>query len=176
MKILKPSFSILMLLVLATSCKKNDFLDENVPTETAAATAPDLSLDTDSSAWYSSSKWDIAAQDDFSVHYINVSDDKITADVVDNGLVLVFKQNSAGIAALPLEEGGKAESQYWYHQVTEGNLLISADTYGAAKAPDASSTFKYFILTSQTLKTLEGNGYTLDRLMGLSYQEASELL
>ncbi|HVG12009.1 MAG TPA: hypothetical protein VM843_03350 [Flavisolibacter sp.] len=175
MKILKPSFSILMLLVLATSCKKNDFLDENVPTETAAS-APELSLNTDSSAWYSSSKWDIAAQEDFSVHYINVADNKITADVVDNGLVLVFKQNSAGVAALPVEESGKGESQYWYHQVTEGNLLISADTYGGAKAPDASSTFKYFILTSQSLKTLEANGYTLDRLMGLSYQEASELL
>jgi hypothetical protein len=179
MKIQKMSLSVLLLIVLASSCRKTDFLEEQqtILTEASTSFATDSTTDagTDSSGWKSSSDWKVAAQESFSVYYLNIVDANITADVVNEGLVLVFKQGDKKSSSLPVEEKSTTGSQYWYHQVTEGNLLISADTYGAAKAPDASSSIKYFIATPQKRAELEQKGYSLDRLMGLSYAEAAEL-
>ncbi len=180
MKIQKMSLSVLLLIVLASSCRKTDFLEEQqaITTDASASIADSITRSTtaDSSGWRSSSDWKVTAQESYSVYYLNIEDANITADVVNEGLVLVFKQSGKTSSSLPLEEKGTSGSQYWYHQVTEGNLLISADTYGGAKAPDASSGIKYLIATPQKRAELEQKGYSLDRLMSLSYAEAAELL
>jgi hypothetical protein len=180
MKIQKMSLSVLLLIVLASSCRKNDFLEEQQPiipeaSSSFAADSTNRAGTADSSGWKSSSDWKVAVQESFSVYYLNISDASITADVVNEGLVLVFKQGGKTSSSLPVEEKSTTGSQYWYHQVTEGNLLISADTYGAAKAPDASNAIKYFIATPQKRAELEQKGYSLDRLMSLSYAEVAEL-
>lgn len=183
MKILQLTFTASVLLLLATSCKKTDFQDElpqNAQSESGELTDPvssssaplDLSKET---GWQSASTWDVEKQEDFSIYYINVSDAAITSEVVDDGLVLLYKNDKLSLSSLPVEENGKTESRYWYHQVTEGNIMISVDSYGDALSPDASSNFKYFILTPEKLEELEANGQDVDSLMNLSYQQASAL-
>ncbi len=172
MKILKPSLSVLLLFVFAVSCKKNDFyseMEEQPATVLAAtkATAQD---------WQTTAKWNVANQEDFSVFYTNFKNENLTADVIDNGLVLVFKKDGNSVSALPIEEGAKSNSKYWYHQVTEGNILISVDTYGGNTAPDAASSFKYFIITPQKLSDLQANGQTIDKLMNLTFAQAASIL
>jgi hypothetical protein len=184
MKILQLTFTASVLLLCATSCKKTDFQDE-LPQEaqiTSAALADSTSSSSASidiskeTGWYSATTWEVEKQEDFSIFYINVPDAAITSEVVDNGLVLLFKNDRSSLSSLPVEENSKSESRYWYHQVTEGNIMISVDSYGAALSPDASSNFKYFILTPEKLQELEAQGQTVESLMNLSYQEASALL
>jgi hypothetical protein len=130
----------------------------------------------DADGWISSKAWEVENQEDFSIFYINMPDPAITSEVVDNGLVLLFKKGNSSYVALPVEEDSKADSKYWYHQVTEGNIMISADSYGAATSPDAASGFKYFVLTPQKLKELERKGQTVDQLMSLTYEQAATLI
>ena len=185
MKILKLTFTACILLVVAIGCKKTDFADElpQDPQAASAVFADSLALSSTGpidiskeKGWISSAAWEVEKQEDFSIYYINVEDVAITPDVVDNGLVLLFKNDNASLSALPVEEDAKTSSRYWYHQVTEGNIMISVDSYGAAVAPDASSNFKYFILSPEKLKELEGKGQSIDFLMNLTYQQAAALL
>lgn len=178
MKIQKMSLSVLLLIVLASSCRKSDFLEEEQtinPETSILVNADSATGSSDSSGWKSSADWKVTAQESFSVYYLNIQDANITAEVVDKGLVLVFKKGVKISSSLPVDEKSTSGSQYWYHQVTEGNLLISADTYGDAKAPDASNSIKYFIAGPQKRAELEQKGYSFDRLMSLSYAEAAEL-
>ena len=181
MKILKLTSSACVLFLLAVGCKKTDFYDELPQDEvTAAASIGNSplgsSFNVNGEGWVSSKSWDVENQEDFSIFYINLPEPAITADVVDNGLVLLFKKDNSTLTALPVEEDSKGDSKYWYHQVTEGNIMISADSYGAATSPDANSTFKHFVITPQKLKDLEGKGQTVDQLMSLTYEQAAALL
>ncbi len=179
MKILKPSFSAIVFMVLAVGCRKNDFSSELEQEATVTAAASPLPMSTseaDSTGWNYSADWKVAAQEDFSVYYININEKAITEDVVENGLVLIYKKNEISLTALPVEEGANEQTQYWYHQVTEGNIMISVDAYGATSAPDASTSFKYFIVTPEKIEALEAQGYSAEKLMELTFEEASQLL
>lgn len=171
----------LSLVLLVAACNKKDFTDDraDAAASTVAATDADLS-------WTSPAMWENADQGTFSIRYFALQDSSITADVADNGLVLVYKRNGTAINALPFEEAtatttnsaqGDAEdaanANYWYHQVSEGTLLISCDVYTAT---DAANSFKYFVLTPQKLQRLQTAGYTTEKLMGLNYADAATLL
>ena len=172
MKSLKPSIFGMFLLISVVGCKKNDFKDELV-NENLLTTATQAK---DAAGWASLNKWEFASQEDFSVFYTTIQDAQLTAEVADNGLVLVFKKDGTSVSALPVEEKTKSESHYWYHQITEGKILISVDTYGTSIAPDAAKAFKYFIITPEKLAQLTTTGHSLDQLMNLNHQEAASLL
>lgn len=170
----------LSLTLFFASCQKDDFKE-------ASAIAPVEAVDTDTVGWNAASRWEVADQETFSVRYFTIEDANITADVADNGLVLVFKKSGAAINALPFEESRltteeeadasvseNSNANYWYHQVTQGSLLISCDEYNAA--PTASSRFKYFVITPEKLQRLQNDGYTTEKLMSLSYTEAATVL
>jgi hypothetical protein len=174
----------LSLVLLITACKKEDF-QETEANATASGT-PALN-DVDTVGWKSTAQWETADQETFSVHYFTINDAGITTDVADNGLVLLYKKNGNAINALPFEEtaasGETSEStdensnaNYWYHQVSEGSLLISCDVYSATPAPDAANSFKYFIITPEKLQSLQNDGHTIEELMNLSYTDAAALL
>jgi hypothetical protein len=173
-----PILSLSVALVVA-SCQKDDFR-EDAATDLTTTTATALNA-SDTIGWKSTTQWDVADQETFSVRYFTIEDPAITADVADNGLVLLFKRNGAAINALPFEEGaatGEEESasdNYWYHQVTEGSLLISCDVFGNKAVPGAANSFKYFVITPEKLQSLETDGYNAEKLMGLSYTEAATL-
>jgi hypothetical protein len=180
MKNVKLPILGLSLVLLITSCQKDDFKEETL-TDVPAST---IGLnEADSVGWKASGAWETADQETFSVRYFSIEDANITEDVAENGLVLLFKKNSKAVTAMPFEEEGGAAAEegvskanYWYHQVTEGSLLISCDVYESGKAPGAENSFKYFIVTPEKLKTLETSGHTTEELMGLSYTQAVALL
>lgn len=186
MKNVKFSILGLSLILLIVSCKKDDF--KNTGTD-AVATATTALNEADTVGWTSSNQWETADQETFSVHYFTIEDANITADVADNGLVLLFKKAGNSINTLPFEEGtnstsdeddaadeSDSNSNYWYHQVSEGSLLVSCDVYGAAATPDEANNFKYFIITPEKLQSLQTDGHTTEELMALSYTEAKNLL
>ena len=180
-------FPILALsaILLISSCKKDDFQEESATND---ANIEAITNAADTVGWKSTAKWETADQETFSVHYITIEDAGITADVADDGLVLLYKKNDKAINSLPFEENlAKSEAtesgdeentnaNYWYHQVTEGNLLISCDVYANSKAPETANRFKYFIITPEKLQSLTADGHTTEELMGLSYAEAAALL
>jgi hypothetical protein len=180
MKNVKLPILGLSLVLLITSCKKDDFKEEALTDAPASV----IGLDgADSVGWKTSGAWESADQETFSVRYFSIDDANITDDVVENGLVLLFKKNGTSVNAMPFEEEGSAAAEegvskanYWYHQVTEGSLLISCDVYEKTKAPGTENSFKYFVVTPEKLQTLEADGHTSEELMGLSYQKAVALL
>lgn len=184
MKTIKFPILGFALVLTVFSCKKSDFNEE----AGAAPAANVLSnVGADTVGWKSAALWETADQETFSVHYFTIEDAAITNEVADNGLVLLFKRTGHTINALPFEEGAATEgtdpdaanglSKYWYHQVAAGNLLISCDAYNnATTTPDASSSFKHFVITPEKLQRFEADGYTTEKLMNLSYAEAAALL
>lgn len=181
MKNVKLPLLCLSMVLLVASCKKDDF-KENALTDVAISAAIEMD-EADSIGWKTSGSWETADQETFSVRYFSIEDANITEDVTDNGLVLLFKKNGKSVNAMPFEENegavaeeGISKANYWYHQVTEGSLLISCDVYESAKAPGAENSFKYFIVTPEKLKNLEADGHTTEELMGLGYKEALALL
>ena len=181
MKNVKLPILGLSLVLLITACKKDDFKEESL-TDVPAST---IGLnEADTVGWKTSGAWETADQETFSVRYFSIEDANITEDVAENGLVLLFKKNSKAVTALPFEEEGAgaveegiSKANYWYHQVTEGSLLVSCDVYESGKAPGAAeNSFKYFIVTPEKLQILEADGHTTEELMGLSYTQAVALL
>jgi hypothetical protein len=183
MKNVKFSILGLSLLLLAASCKKDDFQES---TQTATETA---ATETAEAGWQSAANWETVNQPSFSVKYFTINDDSITDEVADKGLVLVFKKTANAINALPFEEAttgtAKAEeavadensnANYWYHQIAKGSLLVSCDVYNASATSNTADGFKYFIITPEKLQSLEKEGYTTDKLMNLSYTDAAALL
>lgn len=178
--VMLPFFGFFVLTV--ASCKKDDFKESNATT-VATTTNTDQST-----GWNPVTQWEVADQGTFSVRYVTINDSAITADVADNGLVLLYKKSGNTINALPFEEGtagntqsvtdasGSTPANYWYHQVAEGSLLISCDQYTKTAAPDAANNFKYFVITPAKLQHLQTNGYTPEKLMDLSYADAATLL
>jgi hypothetical protein len=176
MKNLKLPLIGLTLILAVASCKKNDLQEESQPVQTESAASAVITDSVDNIGWQSSANWEASKQENFSVYYFTIDDAKITSDVAENGLVLVYKKNGSAVASLPSEEKGNNSSNYWYHQVTEGNLLILCDAYGAASQPGTNNSFKYFILTPDQLKNLESKGHSSADLMNLTYAEAKGLL
>ena len=178
MKNSKLPLITLSLVLFFASCKKEDTKQSAESTATATALSA-----ADTTGWASISQWQKADQGTFSIHYFTIQDSSITSDVADNGLVLVFKKNGSNINSLPFEETANASTttqetnpNYWYHQVSEGSLLISYDVYKAAATADVANTFKYFVLTPEKLQTLQSSGYTTEKLMNLGYAEVANLL
>lgn len=175
MKTVKFPILCLAVTLFAASCKKNDVQGETSSESTAATAASDLS-------WKTISQWENDDQGTFSVHYFTIADSSITADVADNGLVLVYKKADTNVNTLPFEEGNPGDAStasntanYWYHQVSEGSLLVSCDVY-TGKADDAANSFKYFVITPEKLESLASDGYDAEKLMNLSYNDAAALL
>ena len=185
MKNVKLPILGLSLLLLVASCKKDDFKEDSATDTTASSSAL---TDADGLSWKSASQWETTNQETFSVHYFTITDSSITADVADNGMVLVFKKAGNSINALPFEEaksgtegstsGAEAttNANYWYHQVAEGSLLISYDVYSASKTPDNANSFQYFVITPEKLQNLQNDGYDSEKLLNLNYTEAATLL
>jgi len=182
MKNVKLPILGLSLVLLIASCKKDDLKQ----TTADATSNTELLSDADTTGWQTSTKWETVDQQSYSVRYFNIQDANITSDVADNGLVLLYKKNGTAINALPFEEGTaaatttedaseKTNANYWYHQVSEGSLLISCDVY-TSETPVTANSFKYFIVTPEKLQSLQQDGHTAEELMNLSYTDAAKLL
>ena len=152
--------------VFFASCRKNDLQhqeNQNVPEPTAAT-----------KAWTPANSWNTAKLDKFTVYSGAIADKSISSDVADKGLVLVFKKNGDSVQSLPYEEKG-ANDAYWYYQVSNGEIAINCDNYGAEQKLN-DNTFQYFVISAEQLTALEAKGYSSFKLLQLSFEEATALL
>ena len=162
----KHKLSILALsaVMLVTSCRKIDVTPENaLPTPTV--TAPAIAA---SSAWKNAG-WGTTA--DGKGQKATFQDSLISSNVIENGMVLVYKKSGNDIKALPLQEDGA----YWYYQASTGDLTISVDAADKASTTNGTS-FRYFVISEQKLADLEAAGTSRFKLMDLSFADAEALL
>ena len=146
--------------LLTASCRKQDLVQENTP-----AVAP--------ASWTSVSNWSSSTEENQKAYSSSISDKGITADVVENGLVLVYMKSGNAIESMPFHQS--ANNTYWYYQVSENSLQLNADVPSAGKLGEGQS-FSYFIVTAERLKALEDKGLSQDELMSLTYEKAAALL
>jgi hypothetical protein len=158
------------LLLLITSCKKNDVQHEDTTTNPTAITAPAI---TKASEWRSFTNWTSSKEEKFTSHSSKVTDSTITNAVATSGLVLAFSKAGNTIQALPFQEKGTNDS-YWYYQISKDAITLSCDSYKGT-APVNTTEFKYFVFTPDQLKDLETKGYSKMKLLQLTYEEVAAL-
>jgi hypothetical protein len=149
-----------------TACKKTDAAYE--ATQSHEAKAPEAAA----ASFKPVADWKSSQQDKFRIQYGSVQDSAITADIVSNGLVLVYAKDGNNIQSLPFQS--QQSDVFWYYQIAEGSVLVSCDVYGSAQA--SAPDVRYFIFSKQKLSELEKNGRSKADLVNLSYDEAKALV
>lgn len=164
----KHKISILgfALIVLVSSCRKNDVRHE----EQAAAPAATEAVAAVKPASWQSYNWKATSEDKFKVYNTSISDSAITASVVESGMVLVYKKDGNSVNLLPFSE--KGSDLFWHYQVSEGTIGISLDAYGTSKDSQPQSEFSYFVFTPAQIAALEAKGTSKAALMSISYENA----
>lgn len=150
----KIILSSLILLVVFVSCKKQDVKNDSAQKPVTIGTA---------SKWKTIENW-IPSD---SVYKTSIADDKISSDIVSNGLVLVYAKSNNANNLLPAQIG----KNYFYYQVENGSLQITADDI----APDKTLQFCYIIFSKDQLSMLEQKGISSTQLMKMNYQQITEL-
>jgi len=158
-----PVMGIALMLLIA-SCKKEDVRQ---------TTTDNVSSGTASKAkWNSLSSWQNSKTENITTYFSRLTDSSITNDVVNEGMVLVYKKTGNEIQALPiLEKGNKT---YWYYQVAKGSIRINSDNNDGQNL--GTQTFSYLVVTPEHLSKLEASGKTKLDLLQLSYDQASSLI
>jgi hypothetical protein len=146
--------------LFAASCKKNDLVKEEATTV--------------QTEWKTASSWKSSKEEGYVAHNSTIEDKNITADVVENGLVLVYLKNGNNINSLPYQQKGAANA-YWYYQVSENTIELNADMTEGAQ-PDSRQAFSYFIVSADKVKLLEKKGLSIAEMMSLSYEQAKNIL
>jgi len=161
-----------LFLLLIISCRKTDVKPSSLENNSNV-----IAKHTDGvseSDWQAGNEWTGVEQPQFSIFYTNIKAASITADAAEKGMIRVFKINNSGTSsesiALPFEETNGAQKNYWYYQVTEGNIMISVDVYGSKTNPAEKSLFKYVILSNEVVDGFEKKGTSKSDLMSMSYQ------
>ncbi|HJW15818.1 MAG TPA: hypothetical protein VJ499_01780 [Flavisolibacter sp.] len=161
----------LSLILLITSCKKNDVQHENTLGNSPVAAA--MAASAKASDWKTLSSWASAKGDKFTTYTSKITDSSITSSVTSRGMVLAFVKDGSTINALPFQKKGTNDS-YYYYQVSNGSISLSCDNYSGT-ANLSSEVFKYFVFTPEKLKDLESQGYTKIKLMQLAYEDVAAL-
>ncbi len=148
--------------LLAVSCRKQDVVSDKA--------SPEVML----SEWKAMNNWSALKEDKYTSYNNSITDNALTVDVIENGLVLVYMKAGTHIESLPFQQKGKTDA-YWYYQVSENTIQLNAYVYSAA-AISNQQAFRYFIINADKLKSLEENGHSQSELMSLNYENAAALL
>ena len=151
--------------LFATSCKKQDTQVEK-PAATEAAQAIE---------WRAAPEWSSSKEEKYTSHSASMQDNSITADIVENGLVLVYAKYGNEIFSLPHQSKGAVDA-FWHYQVAENTISIDVDVYSENATIDNKQNFSYFILSADKIKSLEEKGHTISESMTLNYENAKNLL
>ena len=151
--------------LFAASCKKQDMQAEK---ETATETVQ-------TTEWKQAAEWKSSREEKYTSYSTSMQDKSITADIVENGLVLVFAKYGNEVFSLPHQSKGTVDA-FWHYQVSENSIAIDVDVYSENATIDNKQTFSYFILPADKIKSLEESGHTMSELMTLTYESAKNLL
>lgn len=161
-----PLMGFALVLLITTSCKKEDVQQLNTSKTTSASSG-------NKGSWNSLSTWStVKADSSTTTYFSNLSDTAISADVVQSGLVLVFRKTASAIESLPFQD--KSTGTYWYYQVSKNLLRIDGNNKVSGQNADGQA-FSYFVFTPQQISNLEAKGKTRLDLMQLSYDQAVAL-
>lgn len=162
-KLLLMGFALVLLI---TSCKKEDVKQLNTAAPTSASAA--------NGSWNSLNNWSTIKTDDSTVtHFSQIQDTAINAAVAQSGLVLVFKKEGEIIQSLPFQN--KSTGTYWYYQISRGALRIDGST-SVSQGDFNGQNFSYFVFTPEQISNLEAKGKTKLELMQLTYDQALSVL
>jgi hypothetical protein len=158
-------------LLVFASCKKNEITPAGLETETPApAAAPATSNTARLSSWQSVSNW--SADNSTGSAAGVIKDAAITADIANEGIVLVFAKKGNIEQSLPYMQSGDV---FWNYQVEEGTIIITADGANGKAAIDTDQQFQYVVLSKEQLDALDAKGQSRNNLINLSYQTANSL-
>ena len=174
LKNIKPSVLGLAIILIVASCSKKDAYNETA--DQISTTTSDTVVSANIPDWHSATRWDSVNQDKHAVYYFSIADSRITSDVVTDGLVLVYKKNNSSTVTLPFKEVSGSTSTNWYHQVTEGNVLIFSDNSNDSNQPATGNSFRLLVITPDQLKSLASGGHTPSSLMDMTYEQVTKLL
>jgi hypothetical protein len=152
------------LMLLIASCKKEDVRQTTTDNVSSGSALK--------AQWNSLSNWQNSKNENVTTYFSRLTDSSITKDVVNAGIVLVYKKTGNDIQSLPLQE--KDNKTYWYYQVANGSIRINSDNNDGQNL--GTQTFSYFVVTPEQLSKLEASGKTKLDLLQLSYDQASSLI
>lgn len=165
MKNYKFPFMGFTLLLLIASCKKED-VRQTTSNDVSSATV------SKTSQWNTLSNWSNSSTENVTTYFSKMTDSTVTSDVVNAGLVLVYKKSGSEIQALPFQE--KDSKTYWYYQVSKGSIRINSDNNDGQTL--SAQAFSYIVFSPQQLSKLEASGKSKFDLLQLSYDQATSLL
>jgi hypothetical protein len=165
-----------LILCAIVSCKKDQL--ETTPTDPQLETITDKQLQNSQADWSAPSQVEKAERANHTVFYTNIKAPEITAETGNEGMIRIYKKDELGRIsshALPLEETNGAQKTYWYYEISEGNIMVSADVYGGRSNPFTNSSFKYIVMDDMDMQKLQSKGITRKELKRLSYDELNRL-
>ena len=160
-----------LLLCAIVSCKKDQL--ESTPLEESQLNT--TSTQTSETEWSSATHVEKADRSAHTVFYTNIKAPDITDESASDGSVRIFKKDNMGrisSTALPFEEVNGSQKTYWYYEVSEGNIMISADVYGDRNNPFTNSSFKYIVIDDEEIVK---KGITKKEMKRLSYDALNQL-
>jgi hypothetical protein len=162
MKNFKLPVLISGLMLLAASCRKDDFKSEipAVPAEQNVTTEK----------WTALGNWSSSQAEKTTTYFTSIPDSAITADIAKAGMVLVYKKVGATVQSLPLQDGNVS----WHYQVSNGSIRINSENNIESNLSEA--LFSYFVITPGKLTQLEAAGKTKLDLLDLPYDQAVAIL
>lgn len=155
------------LVLLITSCKKEDVRPVNTTGSSAL-----IASKTGASGWNSLSSWSTSKSDNATTYFTSLTDTTITADVARSGLVLVFKKSGTTVQSLPFQD--QATNTYWYYQVSKDAVRINGDNSESGRNY-SGQVFSYFVFSAQQIADLGAKGKTKFDLMQLNYDQVLAL-
>ncbi|MBO9684318.1 MAG: hypothetical protein J7502_16915 [Flavisolibacter sp.] len=150
----KILFLSLVSLVAFASCKKDDI-------KTKAAQSSETIGTT--SSWKAIENWSSSEGS----YKASLSDDRISSDITNEGLVLVYAKSYNSSTLLPAQIG----NTYLYYQVENGSVQIVANS----AAPGETLQFIYIIFSKDQLNTLNQKGINASQLLKMNYQQITQL-
>jgi hypothetical protein len=163
-----------LLLCLTFGCKKDKI--ENFSNEDAIPSISSSQISANGinqSDWMSALKWEVANQPSHSVYHTTINLSNINTS---GSTLLVYKQDNTGATAiLPFEENTGSQKIYWYYEMNDGSIMISADVYGQVANPVAASSFKYIVLSNSAVSDFEKRGVDKTKIMVMPYEKFAEL-
>lgn len=150
-----------------TACRKTD-LPANEVTEPQTLAAEVKPTDN----WKSVTSWSSNASGNATNFSSRIEDDRLSSDVVNNGLVLVFMNQEGKVVSLPFTE--EATKTNWHYQVSGNVLQINGEATGTTEI--STEQISYFVISPEKIKALEAEGTSKIDLMSFTYEKAAAVL
>lgn len=153
----------LSVLIMTASCRKADVIDQPAE-QPAVAAGTEKATGSD---WSVLNNWQSGTVKNSSFQSNKISDARITGEIVNEGLVLVYKKQDNAIVALPYQD--------WFYHISQNSIVITHSGNELSQMKTGNS-FIYFVISPDQLNELSKSGYSKEKLMQLSYESVAALL